>query len=201
MRPSRIHKFEISSSSLYSAISLQYTTATILSMLDNLSKNFLPIEVSQFIEKHTQHYGKAKCVLEGNKYYIECEDEGLFQIICRLKSVRKYHDQALQRGESLRYVEKKQQGNKGKDINTVIDEDRDEMIIFMENCFNSENRKQSLELRTTNRLEIGSIDVTRPFIYTLSIDSIEPSKKNVYVKESHYERSMTITPLIRTTLL
>ena len=185
MRPSMIHEFEINSSSLYSAISLQYTTTTILSILDKLSKNVLPLEVSQFIEKHTQHYGKAKCVLEENKYYIECEDESLFQIICRLKSVRKYHDRALQKGESLKYVEKKQQGDEDEDINTVIGKDRDEMTIFMENCFNSENRKQSLEARTINRLEIDSIDVAYPLLYTLLIDSIEQSKKNACARESH----------------
>lgn len=169
MRPSLIHEFEINSSSLYSAISLQYTTETILNILDKLSKNTIPTEVRQFIQEHTQHYGKARCVLEENRYFIECEDDNLFQIICKLKPVRKYYERAIQKGKSLKYVEKKQQLDEEEDINTVLEKDVDEMTMFMENCFNTENRQQTQGTKTLNRLEIDAVDVNFPIIEQLGL--------------------------------
>jgi len=154
MRPALIHEFEINSSSLYSAISLQYTTDAILSLLEKLSKNKVPEDVKNFIKNHTVHYGKAKCVLEENHYFIECQEEDLFNRICKLPSVQRSYEAALRKGDSLKHIEKKQQIDDDDDIDTILHKDRDEMTIFMENCFNTENRPEFQEAKTIFRLEI-----------------------------------------------
>jgi len=154
MRPALIHEFEINSSSLYSAISLQYKTDDILTILEKLSKNKIPDQVKNFIKDHTVHYGKAQCVLEENHYYIECKDEDLFNRICKLPSVQRSYDNAMRKGTSLTYIEKKQQLDDEEDIDTIIHKDRDEMTVFMENCFSTENRPELGEVKTIYRLEI-----------------------------------------------
>lgn len=155
MRPALIHEFEINSSSLYSAISLQYTTDAILSLLEKLSKNKLPDDVINFIKKNTVHYGKAKCVLEENHYFIECQEEDLFNRICKLPSVQRSYEAALRKGDSLKYVEKKAQQDDDEDIDSILFKERvDDMTIFMENCFNSENHAEFQEAKMIFRLEI-----------------------------------------------
>ena len=154
MRPALIHEFEINASSLYSAISLQYTTDKILDMLEKLSKNKLSEDVKTFIRTHTAHYGKAQCVLEENHYFIECKDEELFNRICKLPAVQRSYDNAMRKGTSLKVTEKKQQLDDDEDIDTILHKDRDEMTVFMENCFNTDHRSALEEAKTIYRLEI-----------------------------------------------
>lgn len=160
MRPALIHEFEINSSSLYSAISLQYTTDKILTILEKLSKNKIPDQVRTFIMNHTAHYGKAQCVLEENHYFIECKDEELFNRICKLPAVQRSYDNAMRKGTSLIYTEKKQQLDDDEDLDTILQKNSDEMTVFMENCFTTDHRSTLEEAKTMYRLEIVGAHVS-----------------------------------------
>lgn len=72
-RPEFIHQYKLTPYSLYAAVATNIETASILAVLERLSKNALPTQVKTFITECTQKYGKAKLVLKHNKFYVESE--------------------------------------------------------------------------------------------------------------------------------
>lgn len=158
MRPIYMHEFQISTSSLYSAISLKYTPEKVLSVLDKLSKNYITPDVERFIREHAKNFGKAKIILEDNKYFIECDDDNLFKTICSLEPVRKYYNRAKERGDIFKVEEKKDGYDDENDLETITDKEYDQMIMFMEKNFNSEPKKATKK-KMVNRIEIDQIDV------------------------------------------
>ncbi|CAM9696233.1 unnamed protein product, partial [Heterosigma akashiwo] len=70
-RPEFVHEYKLTPYSLYAAVAVAITTDSILAVLDRLSKNRLPDQVTRFIRDCTLRYGKAKLVLKRNKYYVE----------------------------------------------------------------------------------------------------------------------------------
>ena len=70
-RPEVIHEYMLTPHSLYAAVSIGLDTATILTVLDRLSKSKLPAEVRYFVRESTSNYGKVKLVLQRNRYFVE----------------------------------------------------------------------------------------------------------------------------------
>jgi DNA excision repair protein ERCC-3 len=64
----------MTSTSLYAAASVELKKEDIIKGLFNFCKNAtVPAEVVEDIERYTNRYGKAKLILQQNKYYIEAE--------------------------------------------------------------------------------------------------------------------------------
>jgi DNA excision repair protein ERCC-3 len=70
-RPRYIHKYQLTSHSLYAAVSINIDTETIITVLQRLCKTDLPKEVVDFIREKTSTFGKAKLLLKDNNYYVE----------------------------------------------------------------------------------------------------------------------------------
>ncbi|KAL3914809.1 MAG: hypothetical protein SGILL_005944 [Bacillariaceae sp.] len=72
-RPEFVHQYKLTPYSLYAAVATNIETESIISVLERLSKNALPIQVKKFIRDCTSKYGKARLVLKHNKFYVESE--------------------------------------------------------------------------------------------------------------------------------
>ena len=59
-RPELIHEYQLSSNSLYAAVSIGLETESIIKVLDRLSKVPLPAVVAEFIRDCTQSCGKVQ---------------------------------------------------------------------------------------------------------------------------------------------
>lgn len=80
-RPKYIHEYKLTSTSLYSAASIELKKDDIIKILDKFCKNLkVPEDVEECIAMHTSRYGKAKLILQQNKYYIEAENAIMEQI-------------------------------------------------------------------------------------------------------------------------
>jgi hypothetical protein len=76
-------RYHITPYSLYGAVSVGLKTDTILSDLARLCKTELPERVVETIRQCTQSYGKAKLVLHQNRYFIECAEDDVLQMLLR----------------------------------------------------------------------------------------------------------------------
>lgn len=65
-RPSFIHEYKLTVTSLYAAVTIGKTTEDIINELTRQSKNVLPSETVNFIEKHTRNIGKLELVDSGS---------------------------------------------------------------------------------------------------------------------------------------
>ena len=63
--------FQLTSYSLYAAVSVGLQTNDIIGYLSRLSKSAIPEGIKQYIEMCTLSYGKIKLVLKDNKYFVE----------------------------------------------------------------------------------------------------------------------------------
>jgi DNA excision repair protein ERCC-3 len=72
-RPEFIHQYKLTPFSLYAAVATNIETERIIQVLEKLSKNKLPKEITKFVRSCTEKYGKAKLVLKHNKFYVESE--------------------------------------------------------------------------------------------------------------------------------
>ncbi|KAK8792787.1 hypothetical protein WA158_004951 [Blastocystis sp. Blastoise] len=70
-RPQHIHEYQITNSSLYSAVSVGLSTESIIKVLDRLSKVSLTEDMIKDIQLNTSTHGKVKLVLKDNQYQIE----------------------------------------------------------------------------------------------------------------------------------
>lgn len=80
-RPHHIHEYELTQTSLYAAASVELKKDDIINILDNFCKNEkVPETVKEMIENCTNRYGKAKLILQNNKYFIEAENQIMQEI-------------------------------------------------------------------------------------------------------------------------
>ena len=77
-RPNHIHEYKLTPTSLYAAASVELKKEDIMNILNKFCKNkVVPKDMEKFIEDYTNRYGKAKLVLQQNKYFIEAENSVL----------------------------------------------------------------------------------------------------------------------------
>ncbi len=65
-RPSFIHEYKLTVTSLYAAVTIGKSTEDIINELTRQAKNILPAETVNFIEKHTRNIGKLELVDSGS---------------------------------------------------------------------------------------------------------------------------------------
>mmetsp|Transcript_15981 Transcript_15981/g.20475 ORF Transcript_15981/g.20475 Transcript_15981/m.20475 type:complete len:787 (+) Transcript_15981:176-2536(+) len=87
-RPEFVHEYKLTPYSLYAAVAVAITTDAILSVLERLSKTWLPESVKTFVRDCTLKYGKAKLVLKKNKYYIESAHPSVLKDLLKNKVIR-----------------------------------------------------------------------------------------------------------------
>ena len=73
-RPAAVHEYALTPHSLYAAVSVGLSPATITTVLQRLSKVDLPPEVRRFVDAATGNFGKAKLVLAHNRFFVETAD-------------------------------------------------------------------------------------------------------------------------------
>ncbi|KDD71378.1 hypothetical protein H632_c5176p0, partial [Helicosporidium sp. ATCC 50920] len=86
-RPESVHEYALTPHSLYAAVSIGVGTATILAVLERLSKCVLPAQVKSFVLAATDNYGKVKLVLKKNAYYVESSDPAILRRLLRDKVI------------------------------------------------------------------------------------------------------------------
>lgn len=82
-RVSRMHEYQLTTHSLFAAVSVGHSTKEIIDRLDSYSKTELSEEILTFIEKSTSAFGKAKIVLKKTLSFIESEDPTILQKLLR----------------------------------------------------------------------------------------------------------------------
>jgi DNA excision repair protein ERCC-3 len=82
-RPEFIHEYKLTPYSLYAAVATNIPTERILAVLEKLSKNKLPKSVKKFITDCTSKYGKAKLVLQHNRFHVESEFPNVLRELLR----------------------------------------------------------------------------------------------------------------------
>jgi len=82
-RPEFVHEYTLTPYSLYAAVATNIETDDILSTLERLSKNELPVSVVTFVKECTKRYGKAKLVLRQNRFYVESEHPEVLRELLR----------------------------------------------------------------------------------------------------------------------
>jgi DNA excision repair protein ERCC-3 len=97
-RPNHIHEYKLTPTSLYAAASVELKKEDIMNILNKFCKNkTVPKVMEKFIEDYTNRYGKAKLVLQQNKYFIEAENSVLDEmrkIPCIEEAIKKAIDDA-----------------------------------------------------------------------------------------------------------
>mmetsp|Transcript_27008 Transcript_27008/g.43497 ORF Transcript_27008/g.43497 Transcript_27008/m.43497 type:complete len:866 (-) Transcript_27008:1085-3682(-) len=78
-RPRFIHEYELSSYSLYAAVSIGLTPNNIIETLERLSKTQLPSEIVEFIRECADNFGKAKLVLKQNRMFVESAEKSTLE--------------------------------------------------------------------------------------------------------------------------
>jgi DNA excision repair protein ERCC-3 len=86
-RPEFIHQYKLTPFTLYAAVATNIETKSIITVLERLSKNKLPVEVEKFIRDCTSKYGKVKLVLRHNKFYVESEYPSVLKELLRDKII------------------------------------------------------------------------------------------------------------------
>ena len=75
--------------SLYAAVSIGLETATIISVLDRLSKTRLPKEIQWFVRESTENYGKVKLILQRNAFFVESPYPAVLQRLLKDEVIRR----------------------------------------------------------------------------------------------------------------
>ncbi|PHJ22690.1 dna repair helicase [Cystoisospora suis] len=70
-----VHEFQITIFSLYAGISIGLTCDDMLHNLEKFSKNYIPEDLVEQIQKVASAFGKVKLVLNESKYYIESAEK------------------------------------------------------------------------------------------------------------------------------
>jgi hypothetical protein len=102
-RPELIHKYKLTSGSLYAAVSVNIETESIIHTLGLWCKTELPEEVVAFIRNCTATFGKAKVVLKANKFYVESSFPDILRELLKYKTIsnaRIYDDPEPTEGDS-----------------------------------------------------------------------------------------------------
>lgn len=87
-RVSRMHEYQLTTHSLFAAVSVGHSTKEIIDRLDSYSKTELSYEILTFIEKSTSAFGKAKIVLKKTLSFIESDDPAILEKLLRDEIVR-----------------------------------------------------------------------------------------------------------------
>ena len=82
-RVSKMHEYQLTTHSLFAAVSVGHSKQEIIEKLDRYSKTALSAAIVQFVEKSTSAFGKAKIVLKKTLSYIESEDPAILQKLLR----------------------------------------------------------------------------------------------------------------------
>ena len=54
-------------------------TDDIITILENVSKNYLQNELKEYIKKYSEKYGKARLILDNGRYFIFCKEENILK--------------------------------------------------------------------------------------------------------------------------
>ncbi len=82
-RVSKMHEYQLTTHSLFAAVSVGHSSQEIIEKLDKYSKTALSDATIDFVEKSTSAFGKAKIVLKKTLSYIESEDPSILQKLLR----------------------------------------------------------------------------------------------------------------------
>lgn len=82
-RVSKMHEYQLTTHSLFAAVSVGHSSKEIIDKLDRYSKTALSDAIVAFVEKSTSAFGKAKIVLKKTLSYIESEDPSILQKLLR----------------------------------------------------------------------------------------------------------------------
>jgi DNA excision repair protein ERCC-3 len=82
-RVSKMHEYQLTTHSLFAAVSVGHSSQEIIDRLDRYSKTALSDPIIAFVEKSTSAFGKAKIVLKKTLSYIESEDPTILQKLLR----------------------------------------------------------------------------------------------------------------------
>jgi DNA excision repair protein ERCC-3 len=82
-RVSKMHEYQLTTHSLFAAVSVGHSSREIIDRLDMYSKTALSDAIVSFVEKSTSAFGKAKIVLKKTLSYIESEDPAMLQKLLR----------------------------------------------------------------------------------------------------------------------
>ncbi|CBY00326.1 hypothetical protein IAQ61_011256 [Plenodomus lingam] len=82
-RVSKMHEYQLTTHSLFAAVSVGHSSKEIIDRLDTYSKTALSDTIVGFIQKSTSAFGKAKIVLKQTLSYIESEDAAILQKLLR----------------------------------------------------------------------------------------------------------------------
>jgi DNA excision repair protein ERCC-3 len=82
-RVSKMHEYQLTTHSLFAAVSVGHSKEEIIDRLGRYSKTDLSAPTIQFVEKSTSAFGKAKIVLKKTLSYIESEDPAILEKLLR----------------------------------------------------------------------------------------------------------------------
>ncbi|KAJ3343024.1 hypothetical protein HDU93_000194 [Gonapodya sp. JEL0774] len=82
-RPTFVHEYKLTVYSLYAAVSVGLETASIIEVLNRLSKIPVPASITKYIQDCTESYGKLKLVLKHNRYFVESAYTELLQTLLK----------------------------------------------------------------------------------------------------------------------
>jgi DNA excision repair protein ERCC-3 len=82
-RVSKMHEYQLTTHSLFAAVSVGHSSQEIIDRLDKYSKTALSDAIIEFVEKSTSAFGKAKIVLKRTLSFIESEDPAMLQKLLR----------------------------------------------------------------------------------------------------------------------
>ncbi|KAF2022990.1 DNA repair helicase rad25 [Setomelanomma holmii] len=82
-RVSKMHEYQLTTHSLFAAVSVGHSSKEIIDKLDRYSKTALSDAIISFVEKSTSAFGKAKIVLKKTQSYIESDDPSILQKLLR----------------------------------------------------------------------------------------------------------------------
>ncbi|KAH7079540.1 TFIIH basal transcription factor complex helicase XPB subunit [Paraphoma chrysanthemicola] len=82
-RVSKMHEYQLTTHSLFAAVSVGHSSKEIIDKLDRYSKTALSDAIVSFVEKSTSAFGKAKIVLKNTHTFIESEEPSILQKLLR----------------------------------------------------------------------------------------------------------------------
>jgi hypothetical protein len=80
-RPEHMHEFQITIFSLYAGIGMGITVDTLLTTLNNFSKNYIPANLKNLLYAHGNAFGRVKLVLRDNRYFLESENREDLEVL------------------------------------------------------------------------------------------------------------------------
>jgi DNA excision repair protein ERCC-3 len=98
-RPEHVHQYKLTPHSLYAAVAVGITPASICDVLDKLSKVKLPEEVKKYILQCTKNFGRAKLVLRDNRHHVESGDAAALRELLAHRPIRNCRDELPEDGD------------------------------------------------------------------------------------------------------